>query len=176
MRFAFYDRLPPARRRIYDRSDGIVELPIPTGEDLAPDVAAIIDALAAADLKAVRRGCQKLLDALTDRFVVPPLKARVYAVRPSGDWGELHGMYRPREDGGPPDVELWMRTARLAKVVAPRTFLRTLLHELCHHLDYELFQLPETFHTEGFYKRESHLLRQLAGAPKGAASAPPESP
>jgi hypothetical protein len=176
VRFAFYDRLPPARRRIYDRSDGIVELPIPTGEDLAPDVAAIIDALAAADLKAVRRGCQKLLDALTDRFVVPPLKARVYAVRPSGDWGELHGMYRPREDGGPPDVELWMRTARLAKVVAPRTFLRTLLHELCHHLDYELFQLPETFHTEGFYKRESHLLRQLAGAPKGAASAPPESP
>ncbi len=176
MRFAFYDRLPPARRRIYDRSDGIVELPIPTGEDLAPDVAAIIDALAAADLKAVRRGCQKLLDALTDRFVVPPLKARVYAVRPSGDWGELHGMYRPREDGGPPDVELWMRTARLAKVVAPRTFLRTLLHELCHHLDYELFQLPETFHTEGFYKRESHLLRQLAGAPKGASSTPPALP
>ena len=85
-------------------------------------------------------------------------------------------MYRPREDGGPPDVELWMRTARLAKVVAPRTFLRTLLHELCHHLDYELFELPETFHTEGFYKRESHLLRQLAVAPKGAASAPPELP
>ncbi|MBK8019762.1 MAG: SprT-like domain-containing protein [Betaproteobacteria bacterium] len=32
----------------------------------------------------------------------------------------------------------------------PRTFLRTLLHELCHHLDYEMFRLEETFHTEGF--------------------------
>lgn len=116
MRFAFYDRLPPARRRTYDRSDDIVELPIPPGEDLAPDVDAIVAALAAADLKSVRRGCQKLLDALTERFAVPPLRARVFAVRPSGEWGELHGMYRPREDGGPPDVELWMRTARLAKV------------------------------------------------------------
>jgi hypothetical protein len=26
-----------------------------------------------------------------------------------------------------------------------------------HHLDYELYKLPETFHTEGFYKRESTL-------------------
>ena len=44
---------------------------------------------------------------------------------------------------------------RSAQVVAFRTFLRTLIHELCHHLDYELFLLEETFHTEGFYKRES---------------------
>jgi hypothetical protein len=34
-------------------------------------------------------------------------------------------------------------------------------HSLCHHLDYELYKLPETFHTEGFYKRESSLLHQL---------------
>ena len=54
-----------------------------------------------------------------------------------------------------------MRTAQQKRVVAFRTFLRTLLHELCHHLDYELYQLPETFHTEGFYKRESHLLKQV---------------
>jgi hypothetical protein len=30
-----------------------------------------------------------------------------------------------------------MRTAAHKRVVAFRTFLRTLLHELCHHLDYE---------------------------------------
>jgi len=54
-----------------------------------------------------------------------------------------------------------MRTAKHRRVVAFRTFLRTLLHELCHHLDYELFGLEETFHTEGFYKRESSLFHQL---------------
>ena len=65
-----------------------------------------------------------------------------------------------------------MRTAALKKVVAFRTFLRTLVHELCHHLDYELFKLEETFHTEGFYKRESSLANALfeaAGEPVNGA-------
>ena len=30
-----------------------------------------------------------------------------------------------------------MRTAQRAQVVKFKTFLRTLLHELCHHLDYQ---------------------------------------
>ncbi|MGH7255674.1 MAG: hypothetical protein ACREI3_07840, partial [Nitrospirales bacterium] len=54
-----------------------------------------------------------------------------------------------------------MRTAKRRQVVAFRTFLRTLVHELGHHVDYELLGLAETFHTEGFYKRESNLLHQL---------------
>ena len=57
-----------------------------------------------------------------------------------------------------------MRTAKKEKVVRFRTFLRTLLHEVCHHLDYELFALPETFHTDGFYKRESSLANALLAA------------
>ena len=61
-----------------------------------------------------------------------------------------------------------MRTAQRKQVVAFRTFLRTFLHELCHHLDYELLRLAETFHTEGFYKRESSLFRQLV-VEEGAA-------
>jgi hypothetical protein len=60
-------------------------------------------------------------------------------------------------------------TGQRGRVVKFRTFLRTVLHELCHHLDYELYRLPETFHTEGFYKRESHLLKQLAGGPPSKA-------
>ncbi len=54
-----------------------------------------------------------------------------------------------------------MRTAQSRQVVAYKTFLRTVVHELCHHLDYELFALEETFHTEGFYKRESSLVSAL---------------
>ena len=54
-----------------------------------------------------------------------------------------------------------MRTAQKRKVVAFRSFLRTLLHEICHHLDYEYLKLEDSFHTEGFYKRESSLFHQL---------------
>jgi hypothetical protein len=61
-----------------------------------------------------------------------------------------------------------MRTAQRHQVVRFRTFLRTLLHELCHHLDYELLELPDSFHTDGFYRRESSLLRQLLPSVEGA--------
>ena len=42
-----------------------------------------------------------------------------------------------------------------------RTFLRTLLHEFCHHRDHEVLGVTDHFHTEGAYQRESSLLRQL---------------
>ena len=54
-----------------------------------------------------------------------------------------------------------MRTAKRKQVVAVKTFLRTLLHELCHHLDYTLLELDDSFHTEGFFRRESSLFTQL---------------
>jgi hypothetical protein len=165
MRFAFYDRLNASRRRIYDRSDAIVTLALPAGPDLSDHVTAITEALARDAQRDVQRGCQTLMDALVARFTVPPVRMKVWPARPSGDWGELHGLYVPDNDTPPARIELWMRTAQLKKVVAPRTFLRTFVHEFCHHLDYEHFRLAETFHTEGFYKRESHLLDQLAGPP-----------
>ena len=61
----------------------------------------------------------------------------------------------------PARISVWMRTAARRDVVAFKTFLRTLIHELCHHLDYELYRMAETFHTEGFYKRESTLVSAL---------------
>jgi hypothetical protein len=32
---------------------------------------------------------------------------------------------------------------------------------MCHHIDYTLYGLAESFHTEGFFRRESSLVRQL---------------
>jgi hypothetical protein len=56
-----------------------------------------------------------------------------------------------------------MRTTRHARVVAFRTFLPR-LHELCHHLDFEVLGLPVVPH-RGFFKRESSLFHQLVPAP-----------
>ena len=80
--------------------------------------------------------------------------------------GELQGLYEPDEvTGATARITVWMRTAQRVRVVKFRTFLRTLVHEVCHHLDYEFFKFPETFHTEGFYARESALMRELLGEP-----------
>ena len=61
-----------------------------------------------------------------------------------------------------------MRTAKQRRVVAFRTYLRTLLHEVGHHFDYTLLRLPDSYHTEGFYKRESSLFKQLVPEPRAA--------
>ncbi len=160
MPFAYYQRLSAERQGIYRRSDAIHEVPLPAGPELEPLAACIREALAAERRGDVERAGQALLDALCAALAVPRLRLVVHAVRPSAHWGELHGLYEPLE-GEPARVSVWMRTARHKRVVAFRTFLRTLLHELCHHLDYELYRLEETFHTEGFYKRESSLLKQV---------------
>jgi hypothetical protein len=171
MPFAYFDRLSPARKRIYLRSDSIerVDLPrSPSAERLVKDMEA---ALASENRGEAERFAQALLNDLCARLKVPRVRVRVLSVRPSGNWGELHGLYEPFDDGTPPLITVWMRTVAKKQVVAFKTFLRTVLHELCHHLDYELYKLPETFHTEGFYKRESSLYYQLRGEPQKSLSA-----
>src|SRR6267143_1860219 len=110
-------------------------------------------------LSAKKQSVYRQSDAITAIRLPDPLP-----LRPSDDWGELHGLYLPEEDGKAAKIQLWMRTAKHKRVVAYKSFLRTLLHEVCHHLDYEFYKFPETFHTEGFYSRESSLLHQLAPA------------
>ena len=161
MPFAYYAKLSPARQRIYRRSDTIETLPLPAGVMAGDIVAGIRDGLAGEDVKVVQRGCQALIDVLVAGYRVPPIRIRVLARRPADDYGELHGLYEPEEGRTPARITVWMRTAAKKQVVAFRTFLRTVVHEIGHHLDYEHFKLEETFHTEGFYKRESSLTNAL---------------
>jgi hypothetical protein len=171
MPFAYYAKLSPARQRIYRQSDAITSLGLPPGLDVGGDVDAIAQALAADDRAAIQAACQRLVDRLTSGYRVPPVKVRVLARRPTDASGELHGLYEPRDDEARARITVWRRTAARRQVVAFKTFVRTIVHEICHHLDYELFALEETFHTEGFYKRESSLANALLASVDGAARA-----
>lgn len=164
MPFAYYSRLSPARQAIYRKSDAIDTLALPPGLPVAEAVRGIGDGLARDHRASVQQAAQALVDALVRGYAVPPVAVRVLAVRPSDHDGELHGLYEPNEDAPPARISVWMRTAQRKQVVAFRSFLRTVVHELLHHLDYELFRFPETFHTEGFYKRESSLANALFAA------------
>jgi hypothetical protein len=174
MPFAYYDRLSPRDQAVYRRSDAVADIPVPRVELLRPFVGVLREALAKDDRRAVAAACQRLCRGLTELMAVPPVDVEVLAVRPTSGWGELHGLYTSRS-GKPPRIQVWMRTARHRRVVAFRTFLRTLLHEVLHHLDYTHLKLADSFHTEGFFKRESSLLRQLVpeAAVKGAADPTP---
>src|SRR5438105_5719717 len=163
MPFAYYAKLSAARQRIYRKSDSIQSLGAPPGLALGARIARIAEALRTEDRAATQSACQGLIDALMQGYHVPPVRVRVLTRRPADGYGELHGLYEPEEGKALAVITVWMRTAQRKQVVAFKTFLRTLIHEVCHHLDYELFALEETFHTEGFYKRESTLVSALLG-------------
>jgi hypothetical protein len=161
VRYAYYAKLKSKEKAIYRRSDEIVKIGLPAGPPLAPLIRSLEDALASEQRVAVERAAQALGNALLGRLAVAPLRIKVLSKRPSTSTSELHGLYELAEKRRPAVVTVWMRTAYHKRVVAFRTFLRTLLHELCHHLDYELLKLEDSFHTEGFFKRESSLFKQL---------------
>ncbi|HXV59633.1 MAG TPA: hypothetical protein VEK15_02980 [Vicinamibacteria bacterium] len=160
MRFAYYEKLTPTQKRIYDESDRIVSVPLYRPAIHRERSASLASVLATGDRLATERWAQALCDGLTEALGVPALEVGVMERRPSWRTGELHGLYEARSPGGY-KISLWMRTARRAQVVKFKTFLRTFAHELCHHLDYHRFRLRDSFHTAGFYRRESSLMRHL---------------
>ena len=160
MRFSYYDRLPAALRRVYDQSDRVNEVPLPRTPALRAVVVSLQEALTADRRPAAQRAAAALVQELTRALQVEEVDLKVLAVRPRGRESELHGLY-VREPGKRPVIRVWMRTAAHHRVVSFRTFLRTLLHEVAHHLDYTHLGLPDSLHTEGFFKRESSLLRHL---------------
>ena len=164
MPFAYYDNLSADQKRIYRKSDRILRVALPDMAALQPLARAIVPLLEAAERAGVERACQALVDAINAQLAAPRVDVRVLERRPSNNAGELQGLYEPDEvTGGAARITVWMRTARKEQVVKFRTFLRTLVHEVCHHLDYEHYKLAETFHTQGFYTRESALMKELLG-------------
>jgi hypothetical protein len=175
--FAFYARLSRAQQAIYRKSDerGAIRLPDPAA--LRPLVAAVEDALSSENRAATQAASERLINGLNAALGIAPVRVEVLAARPHSNWGELHGLYT-QEPRRPAKIQLWMRTAKQRRVVAVRTYLRTLLHEVGHHIDYAYLKLDDSYHTEGFYKRESSLFHQLVSdaaieaMPDGARWAP----
>lgn len=180
MRFDYYRSLGASERRTYDASDKITRVALPRLAHHQRLARELETALGSEDRRKVNDACSALCSSILRALGSPGVDVHVLAVRPKNAEGELHGLYT-READGSSQIEVWMRTSELKKVVRFRTFLRTLLHELCHHLDFTLFRLTDTYHTEGFFKRESSLVRQLLPptqkptTPKPAAPRPPRS-
>jgi hypothetical protein len=158
--FDYYRRLKRSEQVTYRKSDAVMVTPLKDPGKLVALVPAIEAGLAADDRKATQLAVRAFTAAICADQGAAPLVVRVLARRPSSATSELHGLYERDEDGSAV-IRVWMRTAAHSRVVAFRTFVRTLLHELCHHFDFECLGLIDTFHTQGFFRRESSLAHQL---------------
>lgn len=156
----FRRRLTRAQQRHYDRSNRISAIPLRVSTRLRNVALDLREALARADRQRVQVLSQSICDEVCAALRVRSPRVRVEGVRRATRGGELHGLFSTGLAGGD-RIQVWMFTAKRRQAVAFKTFLRTLVHEICHHFDYVLLRLGESFHTDGFFKRESSLVRQI---------------
>ena len=64
-----------------------------------------------------------------------------------------------------PCFRIWMRAAVRKEITSFGTFLSTLCHEFCHHLDFHKFRFPDSWHTRGFYERAAILYHYARETP-----------
>ena len=158
----FRERLSRAQQRQYDRSNAVSAIAVDVSPRCARAVSLLEPALMHGDRPRTERVAQIICDELCAALRLPRVQVEVRQVRPSDRRGELHGLYESA--GRSQVISIWMYTAKRGQVVAYRTFLRTLIHEIGHHLDYQHLRLSDSFHTDGFFQRESSLVRRLLAA------------
>jgi hypothetical protein len=161
MPFGYYHQLNAKAKRIYRASDKVSDFQLPDVFAIRPVVQKISEALDAESHLRTQKWTQRMLNLLTSQLLIRPIRFELLDIRPSNPQRELYGLYYPTQGRQRPRIQVWMRTAKRHQVVAFRTFLRTLLHEFCHHLDYDCLGLKDSFHTQGFYQRESSLIAQV---------------
>ena len=160
-KFSYYKKLNKADKKIYNQSDEITFVRLNEAGRFAPYVKKLAKALEGEVKPETERIGKQLIWLLAMSFRVPVPRLKVLSRRPSNDYGELHGLYEFEDGPETAVITLWMRTVKRKQVVAFKTFLRTLVHEFCHHLDFTALKLDDSFHTQGFYSRESSLMKQL---------------
>lgn len=158
--------VPPrkANRAGFLESDRIRTLDLPQDGQLVA-IAKSLELAMKATSADVRRACAQFLDAASEFYEVPACGIRVLAARPlrvREHWTtELFGDYAPETML----IRVWMRTAVRKEITSFGTFLSTLCHEFCHHLDYRKFGFRDSWHTRGFYDRAAALYHHARGTP-----------
>ena len=158
---------PPrkANRTAFLESDRIKTLDVPRSERVAAIAGSIESAMKSGTSADVGRACDEFLSLAAEFYKVPSCDIRVLAARPlrvgRNCTTELFGDYHPRTML----VRVWMRTAVRKEVTSFGTFLSTLCHEFCHHLDFQKFRFRGSWHTRGFYDRTAILYHHLRGTP-----------
>ena len=158
--------VPPrkANRAGFLESDRIRTLGLPQDGQLVA-IAKSLELAMKATSADVRRACAQFLDAASEFYEVPACGIRVLAARPlrvREHWTtELFGDYAPETML----IRVWMRTAVRKEITSFGTFLSTLCHEFCHHLDYQKSGFRDSWHTRGFYDRAAALYHHARGTP-----------
>lgn len=159
------DALPRKNRAGFLESDRNRTLDLPRDGRLPSIARSIESAMRCETSLHVHRFCAQFLSAASEFYQVPNCAIRILAARPlrvreRGTF-ELFGDYDPETSA----IRIWMRTAVRKEITSFGTFLSTLCHEFCHHLDFQKFGFKDSWHTRGFYERAAVLYHHARGTP-----------
>ena len=146
-------------------SDRIKTLDLPPNGDLSEIAKRLESTMNEDKIRDVRSACAEFLATASNFYEVTTCGVRVLAARPlrtrEHATFELFGDYSPDSML----IRVWMRTAIRKEVTSFGTFLSTLCHEFCHHLDFQKFGFADSWHTRGFYERAGVLYHYARGTP-----------
>jgi len=146
-------------------SERIKTFDLPQDGRLLSTTKSIESAMKSDRIADVRSACAEFLAIASEFYEVPACGVRVLAARPlrvREQWTtELFGDYSPETML----IRVWMRTAVRKEVTSFGTFVSTLCHEFCHHLDFQKFGFRDSWHTRGFYERAAALYHHARGTP-----------
>ncbi len=141
----------------------INSLPRGSAKVLQVAVKFLAEALNNGDEEAINNYSNETIAELNRTYKLPHL--RVYTGgkrRLTRRGGQYYGVYKTRgEENQRHSISVYSRTAKTKKYVAPKTFLRTLIHEWVHHYDKYKLKLAHTYHTKGFYERLNAIYSKL---------------
>ncbi len=150
----------------FRESDRVTTLDLPENDSLAAIARSIETAMKVGQTANVRGSCADFVRIASQFYEVPACTVRVLASRPlkvREQWTmELFGDYAPETMV----IRVWMRTAVRKEITSFGTFLSTLCHEFCHHLDFKKFKFADSWHTRGFYERAAVLYHHARGTPR----------
>ena len=151
----------------YQASDQLLRLELPADARLPLFAKAIEAAMERESQASVRHACADFLVAAAEFYQVRPPDVRALAARPlrvrEGGWAsELFGDYSVQTA----TIRIWTRTAVRKQVTSFGTFLSTLCHEFCHHLDVQKLGFRGSPHTRGFYERTAALYHHARDTPR----------
>jgi hypothetical protein len=162
------DRPPATGKSLnqFRQSEELTSIALPSDPTFA-DLAQVVESVMKEGSRAeVQSACAEFLNVAAAFYNVKAPEVRALAARPlrvrEGGWQiELFGDYSLRDA----QIRIWTRTAVRKQVTSFGTFLSTLCHEFCHHLDCQKFGFTRSPHTRGFYERAALLYHHARGTP-----------
>ena len=149
-----------SNKAIYLKSNSIKDTPFQPNKEAINYAKRLLSSTDASERQALG---QSLLNEISRTLSIPAPQLNINDKRQNHSLknGKLmrktYGTYKAGK------ITISNKTAIREAVLAPKTFLDTLIHEFMHHYDYEALKFPSSLHTAGFYYRLGDVMKKLIG-------------